>query len=102
MRGQARRLAQSCLKRLHQLWEIKLREDVAAARYPFSDTGPVKLYSGLMLAACRPLGPCFVSKLTFWFSASVLKPSPLISEKGANRSSTPLSGVMKPKPLLSL
>lgn len=43
----------------------KLREDVAATRCPLPDTEPFKLYSGLMLAACRPFGPCFVSKLTF-------------------------------------
>jgi hypothetical protein len=51
---------------LRQLWETKLREDVAAARCPLPDTEPFKLaYSGVMLAACRPFGPCFVSKLTF-------------------------------------
>ncbi|KGS01778.1 hypothetical protein X962_5070 [Burkholderia pseudomallei MSHR7343] len=62
----------------------------------------VTAYSGLMLAAWRPFGPRFVSKLTFWFSASVLYPSLRISEKCANRSSPPESGVMKPKPLVSL
>src|ERR1700748_59637 len=55
-----------------------------------------------MFAACTPFGPRFVSKLTFWPSARLLKPSPRISEKCANRSSPPLSGEMKPKPFASL
>ncbi|CAG9256970.1 hypothetical protein BDI4_520014 [Burkholderia diffusa] len=55
-----------------------------------------------MFAACRPFGPVFTSNSTFWFSCSVLKPSTRISEKCANRSSPPPSGVMKPKPFASL
>jgi hypothetical protein len=46
------------------------KTDEAPRGYRFSpalvDGGrAIQLYSGLMLAACRPLGPCFVSKLTF-------------------------------------
>src|SRR3954467_8220459 len=55
-----------------------------------------------MFCACGPLGPCATSKLTFWFSLSVLKPLPWIAEKCAKRSLPPSSGVMKPKPLESL
>jgi hypothetical protein len=29
-------------------------------------------YFGCILAACLPFGPCFTSKLTFWFSCSYL------------------------------
>src|ERR1700761_7618842 len=61
-----------------------------------------RCYSGVILAACLPFGPCFPSKLTFWFSCSDLKPLPWTSEKCANRSSPPPSGVMKPKPFASL
>jgi hypothetical protein len=61
-----------------------------------------RCYSGVILAACLPFGPCFTSKLTFWFSCSDLKPLPWTSEKCANRSSPPPSGVMKPKPFASL
>jgi hypothetical protein len=59
-------------------------------------------YSGVMFAACLPFGPCLTSKLTFWFSCRDLKPFPWISEKCANRSSPPPSGVMNPKPFASL
>ncbi|MGF6880103.1 hypothetical protein OKW35_009637 [Paraburkholderia sp. MM5477-R1] len=47
------------------LQETTLRKDVPATRRPLRNAGLFKLYSGLMLAACRPFGPCFVSKLTF-------------------------------------
>src|SRR5690606_16615939 len=57
---------------------------------------------GRMLAACRPLGPVLTSNSTRWFSARLLNHLLWISEKWANRSSPPPSGVMKPKPLASL
>jgi hypothetical protein len=52
-------------ERLRQLRETKLREGVAATRHPSREAGALQLYIGLMLAACSPFGPCFVSKLTF-------------------------------------
>src|SRR5215469_10169578 len=55
-----------------------------------------------MFAACLPFGPCLTSNDTFWFSCRDLKPDAWISEKCANRSSPPPSGVMKPKPFASL
>src|ERR1700734_2148271 len=55
-----------------------------------------------MFDACLPLGPIFASKVTFCPSARLLNPSERISEKCANRSSPPSSGVMKPKPFASL
>src|ERR1700761_7414709 len=61
-----------------------------------------RTYSGWIVEACLPFGPCLTSKLTFWFSWSDLKPLDWISEKCANRSSPPSSGVMKPKPFASL
>lgn len=48
-----------------QLRETKLHEGVPATRYPSQTNRALHLYSGLMLAACSPFGPCFVSKLTF-------------------------------------
>src|ERR1700738_5141084 len=55
-----------------------------------------------MFDACLPLGPIFASKVTFCPSARLLNPSERISEKCANRSSPPSSGVMNPKPFASL
>src|SRR5271156_5371452 len=60
------------------------------------------LHTVWMFDACFPLGPCVTSKLTFCPSFSDLNPGMLIAEKGADRSSPPPSGVMKPKPLASL
>jgi hypothetical protein len=43
----------------------------------FLDTGYAVTYSaGRMFAACLPFGPVTMSKVTFWFSARVLKPLP--------------------------
>lgn len=55
-----------------------------------------------MFDACLPLGPVVMSKVTRCASRNDLKPLLLIAEKCANKSSPPLSGVMKPKPLASL
>jgi hypothetical protein len=52
-----------------------------------------------MSAACGPLGPCVMVKLTRWFSSRLRKPLLLIAEKCANTSPLPSSGVMKPNPL---
>src|SRR5689334_8055528 len=49
-----------------------------------------------------PLGPRFGVNSTRWPSLSVRKPVPWISLKCAKRSSPPPSGVMNPKPLVSL
>jgi len=83
----------------HQAREIVQRSDVPGLPV---QTGVKAGYSGWMFAACLPLGPCFTSKLTFWFSCRDLKPFACISEKCANRSSPPSSGVINPKPFASL
>ncbi len=61
-----------------------------------------RYYAAWIFEACWPLGPVVTSKETFWPSFKVLKPSILIAEKCANKSSPPSSGVIKPKPLASL
>ena len=61
-----------------------------------------RYYAAWIFEACLPLGPVVTSKETFWPSFKVLKPSMLIAEKCANKSSPPSSGVIKPKPLASL
>ena len=55
-----------------------------------------------ILDACLPFGPFVTSKLTRCPSLSDLKPCMLIAEKWANKSSSPSSGVIKPKPFASL
>src|SRR3954468_20434985 len=54
------------------------------------------------LAADGPLAPSVTSNSTRWFSARVLKPVSAMAEKWTKTSLPPFSGVMKPKPLLSL
>ena len=58
-------------------------------------------YSGWTSSACRPFWPWTTLKETFWPSCSDLKPVPWIERKWT-KTSWPLSGVMKPKPLASL
>ena len=55
-----------------------------------------------MLSACLPFSPSFRSNVTRWPCFNVLKPSILIAEKWAKRSSPPSSGVINPYPLASL
>src|SRR5690606_2649132 len=52
-------------------------------------------------SACLPFWPCTTLKETFWPSFRLRKPVPEIERKWTNTSS-PLSVVMKPKPLASL
>src|SRR5690348_6628594 len=58
-------------------------------------------YAACTWSACMPFGPFTLMKVTFWPSCNDLKPSPWMARKWTNRSS-PLSGLMKPKPLASL
>src|SRR6478752_1414050 len=51
-----------------------------------------------MLVAWGPLGPCSVSKETFWFSSRERKPLELIAKTSCEES----SGEMKPKPFSAL
>ncbi len=53
-------------------------------------------------SAAGPLSPWTVSNSTFWPSFNVLNPSIAMDEWWTKRSLEPSSGVMKPKPLLSL
>src|ERR1700712_3359493 len=55
-----------------------------------------------MLEACGPLGPCSVSKETFWFSSRERKPEEAIAEECAKTSCEESSGEMKPKPFSAL
>src|SRR5690606_38129753 len=58
-------------------------------------------YIACTSSACRPFWPCTTLKETFWPSCRDLKPVPWIERKWT-KTSGPLSGVMKPKPLASL
>ena len=62
----------------HAQPENRLRVDAKKPGEPgFLDTGFAVTYSaGRMFAACLPFGPVTMSKVTFWFSARVLKPLP--------------------------
>ena len=62
----------------HAQTENRLRVDAKKPGEPgFLDTGFAVTYSaGRMFAACLPFGPVTMSKVTFWFSARVLKPLP--------------------------
>ena len=54
------------------------------------------------MAAAGPWAPLTTSNSTCWPSARVLKPLSAMAEKWTKTSLLPFSGVMKPKPLLSL
>src|SRR5688572_9077751 len=71
-------------------------------RAPFSIAGLLSYCIGLIAVALSPLGPFVTSKETRCFSLSDLWPLPWISEKCANTSSPPSSGVMNPNPFASL
>jgi len=55
-----------------------------------------------IMHVCLPLGPWVMSNVTFWFSLRVLNPGIVIALKCANNSSSPSSGLIKPKPFASL
>src|SRR3954469_17122533 len=52
--------------------------------------------------ACRPFWPVVTVYSTFWPSARVLKPLPVMAALRKKTSAEPSSGAMKPKPLVSL
>src|SRR6267378_7026361 len=77
----------------------KKERGAAAAPFPACSIAGQTIW---ISAACGPFAPCLTTNSTRWPSLSDLKPLVRISEKCANRSLPPSSGVMNPKPLASL
>src|SRR5690606_29936729 len=85
-------------------WQTPKQKPRAFARgswYRLRGADASRTYSAWTSSACRPFWPCATLNDTFWPSWSDLKPLPWMERKWTNRSS-PLCGVMKPKPLASL